>query len=120
MLRRAGMSRPKASRRRRGRLLMAGRGGGTMVAGAITPCAERQSYFSSREPAMELDDVASPMWPRRFSLHTLLGVHSAAAAMCKFASEAPLIAAFLGACAGLMLLQLGVLAVCTRVVRGAA
>ena len=68
---------------------------------------------------MELNEVASPSWPRRFSLHALLGVHSAAAALCEFVSEAPLVAALIGACLGLATLQLGVLAVCTRGMRAA-
>jgi hypothetical protein len=49
----------------------------------------------------------------RFSLRSLLGVHGAAAAVCEFASSAPLVAGLIGVIAAFVLLQIGVLAACT-------
>ena len=50
----------------------------------------------------------------------LLGAHSLGAALSELVASAPLIAALVGALAGLALLQLGVLAACTRGVRSGA
>lgn len=54
----------------------------------------------------------------RFSLHALLGVHSLAAGVSEFIASAPLVAALIGLCGGLVVLQFGVLAACTRGLRG--
>jgi hypothetical protein len=62
-----------------------------------------------------MDETSFDDWtPRtRFSLRSLLGVHSAAAVVCEFAAEAPVVAGLLGAVAAFILLQMGVLAACT-------
>lgn len=48
------------------------------------------------------------------SFHSLLGVHGAAAACCKLAGDYPLAAAVIGSIAGVLVLQAGLVAVCTR------
>lgn len=50
---------------------------------------------------------------RRFSLRSLFGVHSVAAAFCEFVAKAPLIAGLFAIAAAFVLLQMGVLAACT-------
>jgi hypothetical protein len=50
----------------------------------------------------------------RFSLHAVLGTHSVVAVLSEFVTQAPLIAGLIGTCVGLCVLQLGVLAACTR------
>jgi len=53
----------------------------------------------------------------RLSLHSLLGVHGAATALCEFSRSAPLVAALFGVIVAFVLLQFGVLAACTWAVR---
>jgi hypothetical protein len=48
------------------------------------------------------------------SFHSLLGVHSAAAACCKLTGDYPLAAAIVGSTAAVLLLQAGLVAVCMR------
>jgi hypothetical protein len=58
----------------------------------------------------DFDDVRPTA---QFSLRSMLGVHGAAAAVCEVASEAPVLAAVVGAIGAFVLLQAGVVAACT-------
>ena len=69
---------------------------------------------------MEATAAKSSRFGLRFSMHALLGVHSLAAGVSEFIASAPLVAGLIGVCVGLVALQFGVLAACTRGLRTAS